>query len=97
MRLDIRLPIGLMFAVIGALLVVYGVALSDKAIYERSLGININFWWGAILLAFGVVMFWLGRRGTSTVRPADDSPEGRKIEQREARVEQAGRQKRGGH
>ncbi len=62
MRLDIRLPIGLMFAVIGAFLVVYGVALSDKAIYERSLGININFWWGAILLAFGVVMFWLGPR-----------------------------------
>lgn len=95
MRLDIRLPIGLMFGVIGALLLVYGVAFSDKAIYERSLGININLWWGAILLAFGVLMFWFGRRGTSAVRPADDTPEGRKMEQREAHVEQTGRQKRG--
>jgi protein-S-isoprenylcysteine O-methyltransferase Ste14 len=96
MRLDIRLPIGLMFGVIGALLVIYGVALSDKAIYERSLGININLWWGTILLAFGVVMFWLGRRGSSSVQSADDTPEGRKMEQREANVESAGR-RRGGH
>jgi hypothetical protein len=95
MRLDIRLPIGLMFAVIGALLVVYGVAISDPAIYERSLGININLWWGATLLAFGLFMFWFGRRGTSAVRPADDTPEGRKIEQREATIEQTARQKRG--
>ncbi|HEX3599026.1 MAG TPA: hypothetical protein VHU84_02715 [Lacipirellulaceae bacterium] len=95
MRLDIRLPIGLMFAVIGALLVVYGVAISDQAIYERSLGININLWWGAVLLAFGLLMFWFGRRGSSSVRPADDTPEGRKMEQREASIEQTGRQKRG--
>ena len=96
MRLDIRLPIGLMFGVIGALLVIYGVAFSDKAIYERSLGININLWWGAILLAFGVLMFWLGRRGTSSVQPADDTSEGRKMEQRDADIEAAGR-KRSGH
>ena len=59
--------------------------------------ININLWWGAILLAFGVVMFWLGRRGTSSVQPADDTAEGRKLEQREASVEATGRGKRGGH
>ena len=33
----------------------YGL-LSDKAIYARSLGINVNLWWGLVLLAFGVVM-----------------------------------------
>ena len=41
MKLDLRLPIGLMFSIIGALLVVFGL-VSDAAIYQRSLGINVN-------------------------------------------------------
>jgi hypothetical protein len=54
MGLDIRWPIGLMFTLIGALLVVYGaVVKSDHAI---SLGININLIWGLVLLVFGVFM-----------------------------------------
>jgi hypothetical protein len=71
-----------MFAVIGAILTIYGI-VSDKAIYARSLDININLWWGLSLLAFGIVMFLLGRRGTSAVRPASESVEGQKIEQLE--------------
>ena len=59
--LDIRTPIGLMFTIVGAILVVFGL-VSDPAIYARSLGININLWWGLVLLAFGLLMFWLGRR-----------------------------------
>jgi len=58
MKLDLRLPIGLMFTIIGALLVLFGL-VSDEAIYERSLGINVNLWWGLVLLAFGLVMLWL--------------------------------------
>ena len=61
MKLDLRLPIGLMFSIIGALLVVFGLA-SDPAIYERSLGLNVNLWWGVVLLLFGLVMLWLVRR-----------------------------------
>lgn len=61
MKLDLRLPIGLMFSIIGALLVVFGLA-SDPAIYERSLGFNVNLWWGVVLLLFGLVMLWLVRR-----------------------------------
>lgn len=61
MNLDLRLPIGLMFTLIGALLSVFGF-LSDKAIYARSLGINVNLWWGLVLLAFGVVMLTLAIR-----------------------------------
>ena len=61
MGLDIRLPIGLMFAILGALLAGWGL-VSDKAIYERSLGININLIWGSILIAFSVVLLWLGSR-----------------------------------
>ncbi|HTV42768.1 MAG TPA: hypothetical protein VMF08_19545 [Candidatus Sulfotelmatobacter sp.] len=55
--LDLRWPIGLMFSLIGALLLIYGVATrSDTALYERSLGININIIWGIVLLIFGVLM-----------------------------------------
>src|SRR3954449_4347644 len=95
MKLDIRIPIGLMFAVIGAMLVVFGL-FSNQVIYERSLDININIWWGIILLAFGLAMYFFGRRGTSAVRPADESPEGRKMEAREHRTGLEKEGKRGG-
>lgn len=55
MNLDLRLPIGLMFGIFGVILTVYG-AMSDRAIYARSLGINVNLIWGLVLLAFGAVM-----------------------------------------
>jgi hypothetical protein len=95
MKLDIRIPIGLMFAVIGAMLALYGL-FADTAIYERSLGINVNVWWGIVLLAFGLAMYFFGRRGTSAVRPADESPEGRKMESREHRAGLGKENKRGG-
>ena len=73
MRLDLRLPIGGMFTIIGVLLVLFGL-VSDEAIYQRSLGINVNLWWGFVLLAFGLVMLGLARRsarrsGGQAVRP----------------------------
>jgi hypothetical protein len=61
MKLDIRLPIGLLFSILGVLLVLYG-AFSDSTAYQRSLGININLWWGAAMLVFGCVMLFLSRR-----------------------------------
>jgi hypothetical protein len=64
MGLDIRIPIGLMFAIFGLLLVLFGLA-GDKSVYERSLGININLGWGMVLLIFGGVMLAFGRRGMS--------------------------------
>ena len=78
MGLDIRLPIGLMFSLFGVLLVVFGL-VGDKSIYQRSLGINVNLGWGAVLLVFGVVMLLLGRRGTAKAQPADISQEGREM------------------
>ena len=62
MGIDIRIPIGMLFTVIGIVLAAFG-AVSDRAIYQRSLGINVNLEWGLVLLAFGVVMLLLGRRG----------------------------------
>jgi len=35
---------------------------SDPAIYQRSLGIDINLWWGLALLLFGAAMLCLGWR-----------------------------------
>jgi hypothetical protein len=61
MNLDLRLPIGWMFTAIGAMLVVYGL-ISDQAIYAKSLGINVNLWWGVVLLLFGGMMLWLARK-----------------------------------
>lgn len=61
MNLDIRYPIGGMFSIFGIVLLVYGF-VSSPAIYERSLGINVNLWWGIVLLVFGLVMLWLALR-----------------------------------
>jgi len=64
MQLDIRLPIGLMFSLLGAILTIYGaITASDKKALEPSLGININLWWGLFILLFGVVMLLLARLG----------------------------------
>lgn len=76
MGMDIRLPIGLMFSVFGILLIAFG-AFSDKAIYSRSLGININLGWGVVLLLFGAVMLVLGRpRAMAASGPRESSPAG---------------------
>ena len=68
MGLDLRIPIGLMFLVLGLLVSGFGL-IGDRAIYQRSLGVNINLWWGLVMLAFGLAMLWLGRRGHS--KPQD--------------------------
>jgi len=64
MGLDIRLPIGMMFTVIGALLTGYGL-VADKSIFARSLGINVDLIWGGCLLVFGVAFAIAGRRGAA--------------------------------
>jgi hypothetical protein len=61
MGLDIRLPIGLMFTLLGVLIGGYGL-FSDRAIYARSLGVNVNLIWGIVLLVFGLLMLALWRR-----------------------------------
>ena len=85
MRLDIRLPIGLMFTLLGGLLVLFGL-IADKSTLQNSLGINVDLWWGIVMLVFGVGMFLLGRRGTATARLTEESPEGLKIEELEHRT-----------
>ena len=62
MGLDIRRPIGYLFVALGVLLVGYGL-MSDKAIYQRSLGYNVNLSWGVCLLIFGLICLALAWRG----------------------------------
>ena len=63
MQTDIRLPIGGLFSLIGLLLLVYGIFTHASPMYARSLGINVNIYWGAVMLVFGVVMLLLTFRG----------------------------------
>jgi hypothetical protein len=61
MSLDLRIPMGLMFSIVGAILTIYGLVTHGSAIYVRSAGININLIWGLVMLVFGLAMFLMGR------------------------------------
>jgi len=60
---DARISIGMVFTLIGTILAAFGLATRDNVqVYTKSLGIDVNLWWGLALLIFGVVMLLLGRR-----------------------------------
>jgi protein-S-isoprenylcysteine O-methyltransferase Ste14 len=71
MGLDIRIPIGSLFVLLGGLLAGYGY-LSNPAIYRRSLGIDVNLWWGLALLVFGLAMLALAWRAAVRASSAAD-------------------------
>jgi hypothetical protein len=76
MGLDIRWRIGLMFSLVGALLVIYGVATTaDTELYRRSLDININLRWGLVVLAFGAAMLTMAWRASG--KPAEPQVPGK--------------------
>lgn len=56
MGLDLRLPIGLYFTILGVMLGAYGIITNGAEVYKRSLGMNINISWGVVLLVFGLAM-----------------------------------------
>ncbi len=57
MGLDIKLPIGLMFTILGLLLAIFGLATGgDEEMYRRSLDINVNLWTGLAMLLLGIFM-----------------------------------------
>lgn len=60
--LDVRWPLGLLFAMIGALLLGHGLTQGDVAANTQAP--HINEWWGGVLLIFGLFVLWLARRGS---------------------------------
>jgi putative Mn2+ efflux pump MntP len=62
MGLDIKIPIGLMFSIFGLILTVLGlITAGDTAMYEQSLGYNINLLSGVVMLVFGCYMLFTSR------------------------------------
>ena len=59
--LDLRLPMGLMFSLVGVMMIIYNLFTWGHEEYQHSLGINVNFWWGLTLLAFGLIMLGLAK------------------------------------
>jgi len=75
MILDLRVPLGLMFTLVGLILTVFGLKTNgNAALYAPSLGINANLWWGLVLLTFGLIMLLLGRRGQQRLKNAPPEP-----------------------
>jgi hypothetical protein len=78
MALDLRIPIGLLFGLVGALLAGYG-AVTGPEVYQQSLGINVNAWWGLVMLVFGLAMLalaWRAARRTDAGDGAKDEASG---------------------
>lgn len=71
MGIDLRLPLGGMFCLFGVILAAYGL-VSDPAIYRRSLGIDVNLWWGVAMIVFGGLMLLWSRFDRSA--PGRDGP-----------------------
>jgi hypothetical protein len=61
--MDVRLPIGGLLTIVGFLIAGFGLATSsDGQLYAKSLGVNVNEWWGTFMFLFGLAMLWLARR-----------------------------------
>jgi multisubunit Na+/H+ antiporter MnhG subunit len=57
MNLDIKIPIGLLFTILGILLAIFGlVTLGDTELYSRALNINVNLWTGLGMTVIGVFL-----------------------------------------
>ena len=60
--IDLRLPIGLFFLVVGIVLTGFGL-ISPHDVPNLNQSINIDLYWGVILLLFGGVMTVFGVKG----------------------------------
>ena len=57
MDMDIRIPIGLLFIILGVILALFGLfTMHDTELYARALGRNINLWTGILMIVFGLPM-----------------------------------------
>ncbi len=73
--LDIRLPLGLLLSALGTLLTGYGAITSGDSMYIRySLGININLWWGIVVLCTGLILLGLLARARAADKRSSTEP-----------------------
>lgn len=54
--LDIRIPIGLLFLILGVIVTIYGFATMGSNMYSISANTNVNLWSGLGMLIFGSAM-----------------------------------------
>ena len=66
---DIRWPIGIIFSIYGVILLVYGKVADASIFQQKSLGVNIDAWWGLAMLVFGVFMGALAFRASHRIEP----------------------------
>jgi hypothetical protein len=58
---DIRIPIGVLFLLLGVLLAVFGLTSGPEIYRAHSLGLNVNLIWGGAMAVFGALMLALTR------------------------------------
>lgn len=61
-QLDVRLPMGLLFLLLGLILIGYGLTANPAIYAKHSLGQNVNLHWGVIFALFGAAMLVLAAR-----------------------------------
>jgi steroid 5-alpha reductase family enzyme len=61
MQLDIRVPVGMLFMLIGALLLLQGL-LAAVPVQRTAAPVNIDVAWGLVMVIFGGAMLLLARR-----------------------------------
>ena len=49
-----------MFSIMGLIIAIYGLITNGSEMYAKSLGINMNLYWGGAMLIFGVCMLVFG-------------------------------------
>lgn len=71
LEVDARIAMGMFFTLTGTILTAFGLSTRANAdAYAKSLGIDVNLWWGLALLLFGIVLLTLGRRGQMRMEKA---------------------------
>ena len=65
--MDLRLPIGIFFLLVGIIMTAYGV-VSPHDIPNITEKVNINLYWGIVLLVFGAPMAVFGWRAEAKAK-----------------------------
>jgi hypothetical protein len=71
MQMDIRLPIGLLFSILGLVITIFGFMTRHAEMYrQHSLNINVNIYTGICLGIFGLFMLIMAVRAESKKKKA---------------------------